>query len=60
MIELNGSGVTGTFNSVGLRLGAPDIVVQGLVINRFVAGVQISPWGSLDTVVLLARCDPRR
>jgi len=42
MIELNGSGVTGTFNSVGLRLGAPDIVVQGLVINRFVAGVQIS------------------
>jgi hypothetical protein len=36
MIELNGSGVTGTAAPIGLRLGAPGITtVQGLVINRF-------------------------
>jgi hypothetical protein len=35
MIEINGSGVTGTTTPTGLRLGAPDSTVQGLVINRF-------------------------
>jgi parallel beta-helix repeat protein len=41
MIELNGSGVTGTSDSTGLRLSAPNSRVQGLVINRFNAGVAI-------------------
>ena len=35
MIELNGSGVTGTTAPTGLRIGAPFVSVQGLVINRF-------------------------
>jgi len=39
MIELNGSGVTGTFDSSGLRIGGSGVTVRGLVINRFVGGV---------------------
>lgn len=45
MIELNGSGVTGTFESTGQRLSAPNSTVQGLVINRFVVGVSIFAQG---------------
>jgi trimeric autotransporter adhesin len=41
MIELNGSGVTGTSERIGLRLAAPDSEVRGLVINRFTAGIAI-------------------
>jgi CSLREA domain-containing protein len=49
MIEINGSGVTGTSEPTGLRLGAPDSTVQGLVINRFITaaggGAGVSVFG---------------
>ena len=45
LIELNGT-LTGTSGSPGLRIETSNVVVKGLVINRFNAGIFISGDGS--------------
>jgi hypothetical protein len=45
LIELNGT-LTGTSGSPGLRIEASNVVVKGLVINRFNAGIFIFGAGS--------------